>query len=483
MRRELLRMEGISFGSLGGREKSLNDFNLVLNAGEILGVFSTHAAVKTDLVRLIAGQAGADTGRMYLAGEPCPYEESSLHRRRKVGVIHAARTLIDVLSVSENIFLIRKGVKAGVIDHQLLDLQTRQLIDEFGMSIAPETLVRNLSEVDRTCLEVLKAIALGAQIIVFKDLSSFLPDSSIERLLEFAMRLRQRGVGLLMVESSVGTLARYAERVVVIKNGRNHWVFDGAAFNDDALKTCFARRREAPPQVDAWQAAKHAGEPGDVLVFDRVSSGVLDRLSFSLGHGDELCLLDPAGKGIEEVRALLSGERRPRSGRIFASGAELTARNAWQALDQRIAFVVENPADTMVFGDLSAIENLCFPSSRKARGFWLNPMYVASCLKEYAPFFGPDVLTRYPDDLNVIDRHKLVYCRWHLYKPGVVVCIKPYSSVDKTLEEISALFIERLRKKGIAVLILTSSASEAERSERRILINQRIVTPDQKNDL
>ena len=101
MRRELLRLESVSLGDHG--QRSLEDFSLVLNAGEILGVFSTHATVKSDLVRLIAGQIGADSGRIYLSGEPSPFEESNLHRWRKVGVIHSARTLIDVLSVSENI--------------------------------------------------------------------------------------------------------------------------------------------------------------------------------------------------------------------------------------------------------------------------------------------------------------------------------------------------------------------------------------------
>lgn len=484
MRRELLRMESISLGEHG--QKSLDDFSLVLNAGEVVGVFSTHATVKDDLVRLIAGQIGAEAGRMYLSGEASPFEESSLHRRRQVGVIHSARTLIDVLSVSENIFVIRKGVKAGVIDHALLDIQARQLIDEFGMSIAPETLVRNLSDVDRCCLEVLKAIALGAQIVVFKDLSNFLPDSSIEKLLEFAARLKLRGVGLLMVESSVGTLARYAERVVVIKNGRNFWNFAGGTFSDEALKTCFAKRRETVHAEDPWLSGEEGGEGGtrrQILVFDRVSSGVLDSLSFSLVQGEELCILDQAGKGIEEVRALLSGEHRPRSGRIVVNGVELTARNAWQALDQRIAFIAENPADSMIFRDLSAIENLCLPSSHKASGFWLNPTYVSSCLKEYSSYFDQDVLCKYPDDLSAQDLHKLVYCRWHLYKPGVVVCVKPYSSVDKTLEEISAVFIDRLLKKGIAVLILTSSASEAESARRKISINQKNDPLHQKNDL
>jgi len=481
MRLELLRMEEVSLGGHG--QQSLNDFSMVLHAGEILGVFSTHATVKNDLVRLVAGQTGADAGRMYLSGEASPFEESSLHRRRKVGVIHAARTLIDVLSVSENIFVIRKGVTAGVIDGPLLDIQTQQLIDEFGMTLAPETLVRNLSDVERCSLEVLKAIALGAQVVIFKDLSSFLPDSSIEQLLEFAVRLKTRGVGFLLVESSVGVLERYADRVVVIKNGRDFWTFEAGAFGDEALKTCFSRKRDTAHHEDAWHFAQSGKERGEVLVFDCVTSGALEGLSFSLLEGEELCILDQAGSGIEEVRALLSGERRPKTGRILVGGSEFTARNAWQALDQKVAFVAESPAETMVFRDLSAIENLCLPSSRKASGFWLNPMYVSSCLKEYGPVFEPGALNKYPSDLSVQDLHKLVYCRWHLYKPGVVVCIKPYSSVDKTLEEVSAVFIARLLKKGIAVLILTSSASEAESARRKISINQKNAPLHQKNDL
>lgn len=481
MRRELLRMEGVHLDGHG--QKTLNDFSVVLNAGEILGVFSTHATVKDDLVRLIAGQIGADAGRMYLSGETSPFEETDLHRQRKVGVIHSVPTLIDVLSVSENIFVIRKGVKAGVINRPLLDIQTQQLIDEFGMSIAPDTLARNLSDVDRCSLQVLKAVALGAQIVVFKDLSSFLPDSSIDRLLDFAVRLKSRGIGFLLVESSVGTLARHAERVVVIKNGRNFWTFEGGTFGEAALRTCFSKKRESPLPDDVWSTVADRDERQKVLVFDRVNSGVLEELSFTLLSGEELCILDQEGKGLEEVRALLGGERRPRSGRILVGGAEFTARNAWQALDQKVAFVAENPAESMVFPELSALENLCLPASRKARGFWLNPTYRSSCLQEYGPLFAPDTLSKYPDELTVYDLHKLVYCRWHLYKPGVVVCIKPYSSVDKTLEEVSAVFIDKLLKKGIAVLILTSSASEAESARRKISLNQKNVPLHQKNDL
>ena len=123
--------------------------------------------------------------------------------------------------------------------------------------------------------------------------------------------------------------------------------------------------------------------------------------------------------------------------------------------------------------DLTALDNLCLPASRKARGFWLKPAYRASCEREYAPYFAPGTLRKYPDQISAQERHKLVYCRWHLFCPAVVVCIRPYSSVDKTLEEISAHFIGVLRQKGIAVLILTSNAAEAELVGRKITLDQK----------
>jgi ribose transport system ATP-binding protein len=137
----------------------------------------------------------------------------------------------------------------------------------------------------------------------------------------------------------------------------------------------------------------------------------------------------------------------------------------------------------MLFPDFTAIDNLCFPSSRKARDFWINPVYRASCLREYSQYFEPGALKRYPDELSAQDLLKLVYCRWHLFKPSVVVCVKPFSSIDRNLEDIGAFFIDLLLKKGIAVLILTSSAAEIDVGRKKIVINQKNDPLHPKNDL
>ena len=478
MRRESLRLESISYGK--HEQSSLNDFSITLHQGEILGVLSDHATEKNDLVGIITGQLRAHSGRLYLDNVPSPFEEADKLRHRKVGVIHAAKTLVDDLSIAENIFVIRKGFKAQIINSRQLNLQTQQLMDDFGLSISPRAIARKLSSVERCSIEIMKAIALGARIVILKDLSSFLSDFEVAQLLLLVKRLRHKELGFLMVDSSIRHLSSYADRVVVVKKGRNFWTFKHDEIDEQVINACFPREQQA---TDADDEQTVREDKARVLVFDQICSGTLNKLSFALHQGEELCIFDREGSGIDEIKALLSGERVTQSGRILVDGERFTASSVWQALDQRVAFVIENPADTMLFPDFTALENLCYPTSKKTVDFWANPAYQASCLREYSPYFYPDTLTRYPHELSVQDIHKLIYCRWHLYNPRVVVCIKPFSSVEKSLEELSAFFIGLLLKKGIAVLILTSNEAEADRPCRKISLNPKNALLHPKNDL
>lgn len=468
MHNEALRMEDIIAAE--NRQFILNRFNLTVHEGEVMGVFSHHASVKQQLVGLITGRLGAQSGRLYIGCEPCPYEEADLNRRRKVGVIHSVSTLVDALSISDNVFVIRKGFRGRIIDSRLLHVQTRQLMAEYGLSMDPRVQVSQLSEVERCMLEIVKAIVLGARIVILQDVSTFLSDFEVRQLMTLVTGLKRKGTGFLIVDSSVAYLRQGADRVAVIKNGRNYWTFKAGEFTEQTLNACFTGvQRESPASGAVLSALGPLKTP--VLAFEGVRSRKLNGLSFVLHHGEALCIVDQEGQGIEAVKALLSGVIKPVSGRILVEGIPFTAGNVWEALDQRIAFVMENPSETMLFPDFTALENLCYPTSRKTPDFWLNPMYLKSCLGEYTPYFEPGALKRYPDELSAPERHRLVYCRWHLYSPGVVVCVKPFNAVEKSLEEISGFFIDRLLKKGIAVLILTANASGAGIPYRKIALN------------
>lgn len=468
MKRELLRMEGITLGD--DRHRVLKEVHLALYAGEVLGIYAEHGTVKNSLAGLVTGGLEASAGRLYIDMEPCPFNEPDRFRYRKVGIVRSVSTLIDVLSISENIFVVRRGFRAPYINRQILQEQTRLLMEDFGVSLDPRTLGSQLSTVERCILELIKAVALGARVVVLQDLSSFLSDAEIQQLMILTQGLKQKGTGFLMLESSVGILSSYADRVTVFRGGRSAWTFGTGEFTEGRLKACiFSGKEGGIPEVRVWEEAP-ATDKEEVLRFEHVSSGVLTNLSFSLHSGESLCLFDRDGGGIAAVKSLLGGKTRPDAGRIFLKDQPVHIRSLREALDLGIAVIAENPTETMIFPDLTALENLCFAASGKTRDFWLNPRYRESCLGEYGPYFQPGALLCYPDQLSDQDLLKLVYCRWHLYNPAVVLCIKPFSSVDKSLEAISVFFMELLQRKGIAVLVLTASESEAGISGRKIEI-------------
>lgn len=480
MRPELFRMEDVTAGEPG--REPLSDFTLVLRGGEIVGVFSMHAEVKDALSGIMSGKMPTTRGRFYWRNEANPIEEIDPRRPRKVGVVRPVKTLIDDLSVAENIFVIRPGVKGRFIDTPLIKRQTRQLLSEFGLAVEPGVLARDLGELERCNVEVVKNVALGAEVVVLQDLSTFLSDAEVDQLMQLVVRIAATGIGFVLVDGAVAPLERYADRVIVIKNGKNFWAFEHGQLDAAAIRSCFSWESSVPHPALTHGVPPPANAP-PALAFSTVVAGALRGLIFRLHAGDELCLYDEEGPMLQAVRALLAGEVSPSAGSIAVDGRPFNARNLREALDQRVAFVPENPAATMLFPDFTAVENLAFAASRKTATFWAAPAYLASCLREYAPFFEPGELDKYPDQLSPAALLKLVYCRWHLYRPGVVVCVKPFSSIDRSLEETSAFFIRLLRAKGVAILGLTSSASEADLFERKIVLNPKNVSLHLKNDL
>lgn len=460
-------MEDISCGE--GTRRTLDRFNLTLYSGTVSGVYSHHAQVNADLVGLITARIDSCEGRLYLGQNPRCFELSDGEAHRMVSVVHSVRSMVESLTVSENIFVIRRGFK-GLLHSAMLYRQTQKLMETYQLNVKPNALVGQLSSAQRCCLEIVKGVALGAQLIILQDLTNFLSDYEIQEVMALVARIKCDGKGFLLVDSSVIYLGTYAEAVTVIKGGKNLWTFEGHDFNAEALDKCFSSSGMEPDVSEAVYSTDMQ-KNREVLSFRDVTSGAIKNLNFALCAGEVLCLLDQEGKRIEEIREILSGEKKVTRGSVRIGRHLFSSGSPWESLEQSIALVSENPGETMLFPDLSALENLCFPSGRKTRNFWLNPAYMKSCYEEYRTHFSEDGLRRYPDGLTAQDRLKLAYFRWHLYCPSVVVCFKPFNTIDKSLEDIARTAIVMLQRKGIAVLILATNETAAGIPYRKIVIS------------
>jgi len=461
MKREILRIENITITDKG--IKTLDDFFLNLYRGELLGVFVNNTTEKKHLIDLIYGNVEVERGRICYDNMPVTYEAYVGIRKNKVSMIQSTSKLVDDLSVADNIFVIRERFGRYIIGRKVIFEQTRNLLEELELEINPQKLAYLLSGFERTAVELVKAYGLGAKITILKDLSSYLSDSELNKLAPIIGRLKSSGVSFIMIDSFAEVLKQFADRMFVMSGGRNVWTFKGGQFSGDTLKTYFYTSRQEIAG-DAYV------RPETALKFDRVSTAGLEPLSFEIHSGELLCILDHDGRCIDEISKILSCEDGSYRGEVYVGEKLFCSRSPGEAVKNGLAFIVENPRETMLFKDITAIDNLFFVSGNKENSFWMNSKYRKSCIEAYEGFFEKGVLNKQTKNLSVYDLQKLAYLKWHFYNPKAVVCIRPFSSIDAELRDITSEMLRLLLEKGIGILVLASNYSEVDSSGKRILL-------------
>ncbi|HYE83414.1 MAG TPA: ATP-binding cassette domain-containing protein [Clostridia bacterium] len=461
MKREILRIENIITEEKGIR--TLNDFFLNLYQGELLGVFVNNALEKKHLIDLIYGNVEVGRGRICYENRPVNYEDYVDMRKSRISLVQSTSKLIDDLTVADNIFVIRDKFGRYRIDKRVIFDQARNLLEELGLGISPRKIVYQLSGFEKTAVEIAKAYGLGAKIIILKDLSSYLSDSELSQLTGIINELKGNGISFIMIDSFTDILRQFSDRMFVMKNGRNVWTLKGEQINNDILKAYFCTHKHeisGSPEIRNTIALK----------FDHVSTGRLEPLSFEIHSGEMLSILDNDGSCIDEITKVLIGENNSYQGDIFVGDRLFKPRSPWEAVKKNLAFIVENPVEAMLFKDITAIDNLCFVSGNKINTFWLHSRYRSCCIDDYEGFFSKETLNSRTEALSVYDQQKLVYLKWHLYNPRIVVCARPFSSIDVELREITSEMMRLLMEKGVAILVLASNYSEIDGSGARMVL-------------
>ena len=158
---------------------------------------------------------------------------------------------------------------------------------------------------------------------------------------------------------------------------------------------------------------------------------------------------------------LLKGIRKPLSGQIIVSDKEeYRISNVHQSVNKGVCFIEESPSENMIFQNMSILDNLCLSLGKKVRGLWRKKRYTKSVEKLVSRFISADITKVKLSSLSHVELQQLIYLKWLLYAPSVVICIKPFTEVDIQLRETTINMIEMLSQRGIAVIIFTSNISE-----------------------
>jgi ABC-type sugar transport system ATPase subunit len=435
------------------------DFDL--RAGEIHALLGENGAGKSTLIKVLGGIVRPDAGTIELDGRPVEVHDAAEADRLGIRLIHQELSLAPNLSVAENILLGREPARLGVlIDRRRLDAAAGALVAELDMpEIGPvRALVGNLSVARQQLVEIARALAIRARILVLDEPTASLSQHEAGTLMARLRRLREQGVGIIYISHRLEEIRRLADRITVLRDGRNVGTRDARVVDPDELIRQMVGRDVSvkPPRPD-WN-------PGPVvLAVEDLRNEHVHGVSFELRAGEVLGLAGLVGSGRTELARALCGVDPIRSGRIVVDGRPIAPRSPGEARAAGIVLVPEDRKGQGLVMTGSLAYNLALPWTRDwIRGIRVDRRRRAAIVERGLSRFG--IKAEHPEDsvgsLSGGNQQKVVVARWMEHPPRVLILDEPTRGVDVKARSEMYEILGGLVARGIAVLLISSDLPE-----------------------
>ena len=220
----LLAMKGISkrFGAV----QALKDIELTVSAGEVVAVVGDNGAGKSTLVKVLAGVHHADSGTVSLDGSPVRIGSPTDSRDLGIATVYQDLALCDNLDVVANLWLGREITALGVIDEVLMEKESWSLLRELSAKIPSiRTAVASRSGGQRQTVAIARSLIGEPRIVILDEPTAALGVAQTAEVLNLIERLRDKGYGVLLISHNMADVLAVADRVVVLRLGRNNGDF------------------------------------------------------------------------------------------------------------------------------------------------------------------------------------------------------------------------------------------------------------------
>lgn len=461
MKEEILRIENVT------REINgiiyLDNINFQIFKGEIMGLIPLNNHGKNQLIELISQNVLINFGRIYFDESLVNYYEHSNMTNNKVYSINKETKLIQDLKVMDNIYVLNHNFVGELINVKKIKSKTGGILKHLGIQIDVDAYVSELSLFEKTVVELIKAITSGAQLIILNEISNFL---SIEELSDFqklVLHYTKQGISFLYMANHHEEAFRICDRVCLLENGRIIKIIDKKDFSDEILK----------PYILSFdndgQLNELSKNPGVFEIRNFVTEN-LNGISFSVKSSECITILDINNRGIQDMAEILSGFNQPISGNIIVDNNNIDLKNSNNLFSNGVVFIPENPIHKTLFYGMSYLENLTFLIDRKLNKSIISQRILNSIKEEYRALVGNAIDAKDLRGFNIRSLYELVYFRTHLFSPKVVFIMQPFSDADMYLRGRIIELINKLKRKGIAVIILAVSISDTLSVSDRLLI-------------
>ena len=455
----VLRLSGIE--KRFGATRALDRASLEVQPGEVHALLGENGAGKSTLLAILGGLLTPDAGSMELGGLAYAPRSPRDARARGIALIHQELSLFPHLTVTENVLMGSEPSRRGLWDRDEARRRTRAVLAEFGHpDIDPEALVGRLPIGARQVVEICRAIATRARVVLMDEPTSSLPRGDVERLFALIGRLSAAGVAVVYISHFLEETRAVASAFTVLRDGRSVGSGALAPVSNDQLIALMVGRT-----VSELFPRRERATPGDVALEVRgLAAPGLQEASFSLRRGEVLGVFGLMGSGRTEMVRALFGLARPAAGSVSVLGRERPLRGAPASrLADGLGYLSEDRKGEGLALPLSVADNVTLTrlSSCSRRGV-LDPVRQRRQAAERAAEL--DVRMRGPGQpvrtLSGGNQQKVAFARIVHQQAEVLLLDEPTRGIDVASKAQLYEAVARAAAAGRAVLMVSSYLPE-----------------------
>lgn len=456
--KSIVELNGIS--KRYGPVSALENVNFFCRAGEVHALVGENGAGKSTLVKVLVGAVTADTGTCTVNAQRVVFRHPADAQAMGISIVHQELNLLPDRTVAENIFMGREPTRNGMLDHRAMRGNAQSVLERLNLTIDPDLRLGDLSVAGQQMVEIAKAIAFDAQVLVLDEPTATLAADDGQTLFDLVRTLRARGLGIIYISHRISEIFNLCDYVTVLKDGASVLSMPTSDISpEDLVRAMIGRDLEKyyPP---------HGQIRDDAPVVLRVSNGannVLHDINIHLRKGEIVGVFGLKGSGRSELAYALWGSPGFTNGEVEINGnPTLDLHAPRSAMAAAVGFVPESRKDEGLALSQSIGDNAMLPRRTLDGALHRTTSAESEAVLSIFEAVGLNPADRYAEvsSLSGGNQQKVVLSKWLLTGADLLVLAEPTRGVDVSAKAAIYSLLRELADSGKSIILLSSELPE-----------------------
>ena len=470
----MLELKGI--GKRFPGVQALQDVSLSFAPGEIHAVVGENGAGKSTLIKIITGIYQPDEGEVHFEGRRLRFRSYRDSLAQGIDIVSQEIQVIPESTIAENIMLDKLPTrgKTGIIDWAAVNRVARTYLEQVGLSLAPDTVIKRLSPAHKQLVQIAKALSAEARVLLLDEPTSSLTEHEAQNLFAILRGLKEKGVTIIFVSHKFEEVFALCDKVSVLRDGR----LVGTRKISD-LKIPELVQMMIGREVNATHLGRLDADRGrEILRAEHVvRAGKIEDVSFAVREGEILGFYGLVGAGRTELARVLIGEDRLDAGAIYVRGERAHIRSVADSLERYgIGYVTENRKEEGLLLQSPVSTNVTiavWPRIVQALTRYISRAKEVAITRRMIQSLeiqatGPNQKT---EDLSGGNQQKICLSKWLAADCDILIIDEPTVGVDiGAKEQIHRLIWDLAKTRRKAIILISSDLPEIVKIAGRILV-------------